>query len=83
MLKFVLIFVFGVIETFIYTWYLIAVNKGKPLSSSITLTIYMTAYLLILNTALKDNVNGVALIIVYALSNGIGNYLKMITEKKK
>lgn len=72
------IFGAGLIEQVLYTLYLLAVNKYMILPSTILMFAYMVIYLLIINYAIKDEKNSLPLLIVYALSSGVGNYIAMI-----
>ena len=76
--KIFIIFGSGLIEQILYTLYLLAVNKYMILPSTILMFLYMTIYLLIINYAIKDEKNSLSLLIVYALSSGVGNYIAMI-----
>jgi len=82
MLKLIIIFVAGVIETYLFTGWSLSANKGQKYLSSLLMFVYMTFYLLILDTAFKDT-NSKLLILDYALSCGVGNYLRMLWEQKK
>lgn len=73
-----IIFGIGLAEQSLYTLYLLAVNRYMIVASSFLMFIYMILYLLIINYAIKDEKNSLPLLIVYALSSGIGNYLTMI-----
>jgi nucleoside permease NupC len=76
--KILLIFIVGVIETFIYTAWCLSANRKEINKSSILMFIYMTVYLVIISFALMDKI----LLLVYALSCGVGNYLELLWEKR-
>lgn len=80
--KFLLVFIIGIIETFLYAGYLISVELRQKFLSSVLMFIYMSIYLSIIAFAIKD-VDSVSMIIVYAFSCGIGNYLRVNYEKNK
>jgi len=81
MIKFIIIFIAGVIETYLFTGWSISANKGQKYLSSLLMLIYMIFYLLILDTAFKDT-NSKLMILDYALSCALGNYLRVNHEKK-
>ena len=60
--------------------YLISVDKRQTNLSSILMFTYMCLYLFVIAYALKD-AEAVTLLIAYAASCGIGNYLVMLWEK--
>jgi uncharacterized protein YebE (UPF0316 family) len=87
MLKIIIIFIAGVVETYLFTGWSIAANKAKAILSSILMLTYMITYLLILDTAFKDK-NSVLMILDYAISCAVGNYIRVkkeqnILKKKK
>jgi multidrug transporter EmrE-like cation transporter len=75
----IIIFLAGIIETFLFTAWSISANKKEENKSSILMIIYMTAYLLLLSFAITNKI----LLIVYAISCGIGNYLEILWEKRR
>ena len=72
-----IIFGAGLIEQLGYTLYLLAINRYMILTSSILMFAYMVVYLLIINYAIKEGKNSLPLLIVYAVSSGIGNWVAM------
>ena len=82
MLKIVLVFIVGFIEQLLYTAYILSVTKKKVISSSLLMFSYMTIYLFLIAYALKD-AETVPMLLSYALSCGVGNYVVMIWEKHK
>jgi uncharacterized protein YebE (UPF0316 family) len=82
MLKILLVFIVGLIEQVLYTMYLISVDKRQTNLSSILMFAYMCLYLFVIAYALKDS-EAVTLLIAYAASCGLGNYLVMLWEKYK
>lgn len=82
MTKLILIFIFGIIETYMFTGWSISANQKKVFISSILMFFYMTTYLLILDSAFKDS-NSKLMIITYAISCGIGNFLRVKKERDK
>jgi Ca2+/Na+ antiporter len=74
--KYIIIFFAGLMEQFLYTLYLISVNKYLINLSSILMFVYFFAYLLIVNYAMKDK-NSLKLLFTYALSTAIGNWVAM------
>lgn len=74
--KLLLVFSIGVLENFLYTWYLLEVGRKKVIKSSILDILYMLIYLGIVSWAIKDT-NTLPLLCTYALSCGAGNYLQM------
>lgn len=81
MIKFILVFILGTVETFLYTAWCISANKKEINKSSILMFIYMTIYLGIIAFAIKDT-NTIGLILIYSLSCGLGNYLELLWESK-
>jgi uncharacterized protein YebE (UPF0316 family) len=79
MLKILMIFGVGLCEQCLYTAYLISVNKRQTILSSILMFVYMTLYLFIVAYALKDT-NAVILLITYAASCCLGNFLTLLWE---
>jgi len=75
--KIAIIFFAGLIEQFGYTLYLLAVNRYMIIASSILMFSYMTIYLLIINKIAKDEKDSIKLLLFYALSSGIGNWIAM------
>jgi uncharacterized protein YebE (UPF0316 family) len=82
MLKILIIFIAGVIETFLFTWWNLSANKKQIYVSSILMLTYMMMYLMILDTAFKD-INSKLMIVTYAIGCAIGNYLRVNHEKDK
>lgn len=82
LLKIIIIFILGVIETFCFTAWTIAANQKKAILSSILMTSYLIMYLKIIDMALKD-AQTFAMIVCYAISCGIGNYIRVYLEKRK
>lgn len=80
MIKALIIFIAGIIETFLYAGYIIAVTKKQVLASSILMFVYMTIYLGIIYYIVKD-INSITLVLVYALSCAIGNFIRIKREK--
>lgn len=78
----ILIFLFGAIETFIYAWYLLEINKRKAISSSLVLFFQMFLYLIVIDRIIKS-ANTFYLIGVYCVGCCIGNYLKVKLEGVK
>jgi uncharacterized protein YebE (UPF0316 family) len=78
--KFILIFILGFIEQLLFTSYLISVNKRQKIASSVLMFIYFLIYLVIIDWAIKD-ANTLWLLITYALSAAIGNFVRMNYEK--
>ena len=82
MIKFILILIVGIIETMFFTKWNLRANKARAINSSLMMMIYMSIYLIILDTIFKDN-NSKLLIISYVLACGIGNYLTVKNENSK
>ena len=81
MTKYLLVFIVGTIETFLYTAWCISANKKELYKSSALMFIYMLIYLGIISFAFKD-ANTIGLIVVYAISCGVGNFLELFWEGK-
>jgi uncharacterized protein YebE (UPF0316 family) len=81
MIKILIIFIAGIIETYLFTSWSITANQKKAYVSSILMLVYMTTYLFILDIAFKDN-NSKLLLVVYAFSCMIGNFIRVKHEKK-
>ena len=75
------IFIFGAIETYIYTGWNLSANKKQKWLSSLLMFIYMVLYLSIIDIAFKDT-NSTLMIIDYALACALGNFLRVNHEKK-
>jgi hypothetical protein len=85
MITLILIFIAGIIETFLSTAYLVSVDNRKLYISTFLMFSYMLAYLFIVAYAIKDS-STYSLLIVYALSCAVGNYITIyldIKESKK
>lgn len=84
MLKFLIVFILGLLEQIEYTFYLLAVDKRQVIASSIIMFVYFSFYLFIIMFALND-VHTIGLLLTYALSAVIGNYgvMKYEVGKKK
>lgn len=77
-LDFIIVLVTAFIETFLYTIYLLFLNRGKKINSSVMMTLYTTVYLILVKFILaKDNATSSWMIIIYAVSCGGGNYFSM------
>lgn len=83
MVKLILIFVVGIIETFLYTLHLVAVNRRNALMAGILMTIYIFVYLTIVAYAIK-NENTLIVLLVYSCACGIGTFIgtKPVNSKK-
>ena len=77
MYKIILVFIVGFIEQLLYTLYIISVGKNLIAISSILMFSYMILYLTIISKIVKEK-EGVILLVTYALSCGIGNWIAMI-----
>ena len=75
--KYILVFLLGIIETALYTGYILAVGQRDVLTSSLLMTTYMIIYLGIISWAIKD-VNSFLMIITYAISCGVGTALRLL-----
>jgi hypothetical protein len=82
MFKILIIFIAGVIETYLFAGWTITANQKKEIVSSILMFIYMTLYLLILDAAFKDTNSGI-MIFDYALACALGNFLRIKHENSK
>ena len=81
-IKLIIIFLAGTIETWLFTGWSLKANEHKAFTSSILMVSYMIAYLKIIDIALKD-ANTLLMIITYALSCGVGNYIRIKNENRK
>ena len=81
MTKFFIILVVGTLETYFFTKWSLRANQLKAIVSSLMMIVYMTIYLLILDSIFKDT-NSKMLIVSYVLACGIGNYIAVKNEKK-
>lgn len=79
--KAIIIFIAGIVETFMFTGWTLSANKKQVYLSSLLMFLYMITYLFILDTAFKDD-NSKILILIYAISCAIGNFLRVNREKK-
>lgn len=80
MLKILIIFLVGFIEQLLYTAYLLSVTKRQVIASTFLMFTYMLIYLFIIAFAMKDS-ETVPILVAYALSCGVGNYVIMLWEK--
>ena len=79
--KVLIIFIAGVIETYLFAGWTIAANKSKVVLSSILMFTYMITYLLILDVTFKDT-NSKLMIMTYAVACAVGNFIRVKREKK-
>lgn len=82
MIKLLLVFIAGVIETYIYTGWALTATQKKAWLSSVLMFLYMMIYLCILDVAFKD-ANSKLMILVYASSCAVGNLIRVKQENKK
>jgi len=80
-IKFAIVFILGTIETFLYTAWCLSANRKEINKSSLLMFLYMCIYLGIIAFAIKDT-NTIGVIITYAVSCGVGNYLELLWEKR-
>lgn len=76
--KIFIIFSVGLIEQLLYTFYLLSLNKYLIEMSSILMFSYILIYLGIINRIAKDKKDSFFMMLSYAISCGVGNYLAMI-----
>lgn len=76
MKKYLLIFTSGLIEQLLFTLYLLAVSKYMIEVSTILMFVYFLIYLLIVKFCLDDK-NSIKMLVTYALSASLGNYIAM------
>lgn len=81
-IKAIVIFLAGFLETLVYTAYLISIDKRRIILSTTLMFFYMLAYLLIIAYAIKDT-NSIILLVVYSVSCALGNLVVMNREKNK
>ncbi len=81
LIKILGIFIFGTIETYIYTGWNLSANKRQKWLSSLLMFIYMVLYLAIIDIAFKDS-NSKLMIVDYASACALGNFLRINHEKK-
>jgi len=79
--KVLLIFIFGTIETYLYTGWNLSANKKQVYLSTILMFVYMMIYLIILDAAFKDS-NSILMIADYSLACALGNFLRVRQEIK-
>ena len=80
--KLLLIFIAGTVETYLFTGWSLKANEHKAIISSILMISYIIIYLKIVDWVLKD-ANTLLMIISYALSCGLGNYIRVRYENRK
>lgn len=81
-MKYFIILIVGIIETYFSTnWTLYATDR-KPILSSIMMFLFLTINLLIVSWAIKGN-DTLNMILVYSLSASLGNYLSVKLDLKK
>ena len=81
MIKFIIILIVGTLETWFFVKWNLRANKQRAINSSMMMMLYMSIYLLILDTIFKD-INSKFLIVAYVLACGLGNYFAVKNEKK-
>jgi len=81
LIKLIIIFILGIIETYLYTGWCLRANQGKALSSSFLMITYMILYLTIIAWALGDK-NTFIMICSYALACGVGNFIRVKQDNK-
>lgn len=81
MIKLIVIFFIGLFEQILYTNYLISVDKRQLYLSTLYMFVYMCLYLGIVAYAIAQQ-NWIMLMI-YALSCGIGNFCTILWENRK
>jgi len=79
--KYFLVFFVGILETALYTAFLLALEKRQQLLAPILMTIYMSIYLSLVAFAIKDS-STFLLLFVYAVACGLGVAVRMRFEKK-
>jgi uncharacterized protein YebE (UPF0316 family) len=79
--KYILVFIVGVIETALYTGFLLALAKKQKFLAPTLMTVYMFIYLDLIATCIK-NADTYALLAVYAISCGLGVLLRMKIEER-
>jgi hypothetical protein len=82
MIKFIVVFILGLLEQAGYTLYLLSVVKKQAYLSSILMFVYFSFYLFIIAYALKDT-NTVGLLLTYAFSAAVGNFIVIKWELRK
>ena len=82
MIKFIIIFILGAVETYLYTSWALTATQKKRWVSSILMFSYMMVYLKLIEWAFNDT-NSTLMIFSYALACGVGNYIRVRQEKKK
>jgi len=80
--KYIFIFIVGMLETILYTWFLIALQKKKTWLASFLMTTYMTVYLSLIAFAIQD-ASTFGLLFTYSLACGIGVFIRMKFENRK
>ena len=75
--KYIIIFVFGLLETLIYTGMLMAVESRQAVLAGFLMTSYMYVYLSILDKCFKDK-RSIFMIAIYTISCGLGTWLKIV-----
>jgi uncharacterized protein YebE (UPF0316 family) len=81
-IKLLIVFIAGIIETFLFTGWTLAANKKQVWLSTILMITYMFTYLVILDMAFADK-NSMFMIISYTIACGIGNFIRVNQEHLK
>jgi len=77
MKKYLITFFVGLIEQLLFTLYLLAVGKYLIMASTLLMFLYFSIYLLLMNYCIKDKKNSILLLLIYAFSAAVGNYIAM------
>lgn len=80
MFKLIAVFFAGIIESLLFTLYLVSVDKRQLFLSTLYMFTYMSIYLFIIAFAIKD-ASTISLLLAYALASSIGNWIVIKTEK--
>jgi len=81
-IKLTIVFIAGIIETFLFTGWTLAANKKQVWLSTILMVTYMFTYLIILDMAFADK-NSMFMILSYTIACGIGNFIRVNQEHIK
>ena len=76
LLKFIVIFACGFLETWLYAWYILLITKRHALRSALVVTVQMAVYLSILAYVIKS-MDTFLLIGLYCVGCGCGNFFKV------
>jgi len=75
--KYAVVFFAGLLEQMLFTLYLLAVSRYLIMASTALMFIYFSIYLILMNYCMKDKTQSIPMLLVYAFSAAVGNWIAM------